>query len=183
LLAATAVAALAGFPAGGAVAPPEDVAADQVQVGIENSETQWNADLAAHDAAKVASYYAENGWLMAPGFTAPVQGRTAIQRTMTQLCADPNFSLTFEQNTVKASVGGNEAYSRGTFTETVSGPSPGTTITFSGTYLRIYRPESGAQAAGAGVALASGPYAVWKVVEDISAGGPPPGAPKTGGGS
>jgi hypothetical protein len=173
--------ALAGCHFGGRPAPPVVLAAGQVESGIQQGETDWNADLAARDPAKVAARYAETGWLMAPGFTAPAQGRAAILKVMTQLLADPNFSLSFHDDRTKASIGGNEAYSQGVFTETVSGPRPGSKFSFTGTYLRIYRAEGGATPPGE--APGTGPGAVWNVVEDISAADPQPVPTPAGGAS
>jgi ketosteroid isomerase-like protein len=167
-----ALAALAGCTFG-KPAPPVVLAAGQVEVAIENGETHWNADIAARDPAKTVAHYADNAMLVVPGRAGPVLGRTAIQATWTRLFADPNFSLTFQNETDFAAVGGDLAYTRGPFTETFSDPRTGAKVTVTGAYLKVYRPT------GPG----AGPSATWTAVEDIATADGSLVATSTGGGS
>ena len=61
---------------------------------IRAADAAWSKAAGDKDAAKMASFYAENAVVMAPGMAA-VKGRDAIQQAMTGMMQDPNFALSF----------------------------------------------------------------------------------------
>ncbi len=79
----------------------------------------WSKAAGDKDAAKFASFYAENAVLMAPGMAA-VKGRDAIQQAMAGMVQDPNFALSFAPTKIVVAKGGDMAYEIGDFQMTTS---------------------------------------------------------------
>ena len=116
-------------------APPDTHDAD-VKALMDN-ETQWNADFAAKDAAKIAAHYAPDASLFTPGETALVGG-TAIQSAFAGLTSDPAFSLVI--TTKKAEVGKSSdiGYTQGTYVLKITDGS-GKVMNDHGNYVTTYK--------------------------------------------
>jgi hypothetical protein len=124
--------------------------------GVDAIEAAWNADLAARNPAKAAGHYSTLGDLFVaePG-VAPLKDPAAVQAQLTQLFTDPNFSLSFAPDVTFVSSGGDYAYTRGHFTETLSGAATHTKETIRGDYVTVYEAD---------VAVAHG----WTAIEHVA---------------
>ncbi|HEY3888062.1 MAG TPA: SgcJ/EcaC family oxidoreductase [Caulobacteraceae bacterium] len=142
-------------------AAPVDTAKEAA--AVRATEVQWNADSAARDPARFASYYTADAVDIGPG-SDPLRGPAAIQAGMTQAFKDPNFSLTFAADKVEIAAGGDMAYTQGHFTETETSAGAQAKLVQSGSYVTVYKKQADGS---------------WKAVADIASPGPPSGAPKT----
>ena len=140
-----------------AATPVAPADTSKIADAIKTGETQWNADLAARDAAKDASHYDDDATVMAPGY-APMRGKSTVQSTMGQMMADPNFSLVFTTDHVEVSPSGEMAFTQGHFTQTESDAKTHAKVTATGSYVTVYKKE---------------PDGSWKAVEDIASPGAP----------
>jgi ketosteroid isomerase-like protein len=105
---------------------------------VDAVEAQWNADLAARDAAKVtAHYFAQGFWLSEPGLPA-VHDAAGLQARFATALADPNFSLVYSPQVTGVSSSDSLAYTRGDFTETLTDPASQRKTTVRGAYVTIY---------------------------------------------
>src|SRR5262249_29731028 len=93
-------------------APPDTRAADES--AIRALVVDWSKAAASKDAAKTASFYAENGTLLAPGAPA-ASGREAVQKTWEALMATPGYALTFATTKVEVARSGDFAYDIGNY--------------------------------------------------------------------
>jgi uncharacterized protein (TIGR02246 family) len=116
--------------------PPPDTRAADLQA-VKDVEAAWVKDLAAKDADKFASYFAEDGSGLYPG-AAILNGRASIRTAMAPYFADPNFSLTFQSTRAMASKGGDMVYSQGTYTMTLTDPKTKKLMTDKGKFLTVY---------------------------------------------
>lgn len=130
---------------------------------IKAGEAQWNADIAARDAARFAGHYAADAVVMNPGADA-VHGAQAVQTGMVEQFKDPNFTLVFAADRVDIAAGGDMAYTQGHFTVSQTDPATHAKAMQSGSYVTVYRKQADGS---------------WKSVADIaSPGAPPPAAAK-----
>lgn len=128
--------------------PPMDTTA--IAAAISANETQWNADWAARDAAKIASHYATNAVVMVPGVPI-LHGREAAQAAITAgPLTDHDFSLTFHAEDVQVAASGDMAFSRGVYEEHDTNPHTHHVDVSNGSYVTVYRK----QADGAWLAVA-----------------------------
>ena len=104
-------------PAPGAAMTADTRAADEE--AIRAADAAWSKAAGDKDAAKFASFYAENAVLLAPGMAA-VKGRDAIQQAMAGMMQDPNFALSFAPTKIVVAKGGDMAYELGDFSMTTS---------------------------------------------------------------
>jgi uncharacterized protein (TIGR02246 family) len=104
-------------PAPGAAMTADTRAADEE--AIRAADLAWSKAAGDKDAAKFASFYAENAVLMAPGM-AETKGRDAIQQAMTTMVQDPNFALSFAPTKIVVAKSGDMAYDIGEFQLTTS---------------------------------------------------------------
>ncbi|MGC1907484.1 MAG: SgcJ/EcaC family oxidoreductase [Candidatus Acidiferrum sp.] len=104
-------------PAAGPAMTVDMRAADEE--AIRAADLGWSKAAGAKDAAGAASYYAEDGVLMAP-MTPVTKGRTAIQQAFATMMRDPNFALSFSPTRVVVAKSGDIAYDYGNFQLTVS---------------------------------------------------------------
>ena len=104
-------------PAPGPAATSDTRAADEE--AIRAADMAWSKAAGDKDAAKAASFYAENAVLMAPG-TPQTKGRDAIQQAFTTMMQDPNFALSFTPTKIVVAKSGDLAYDLGDFQLTVS---------------------------------------------------------------
>jgi uncharacterized protein (TIGR02246 family) len=147
-----------------AAKPGADTAA--IEQALRANETQWNADYAAKDAAKLSAHYAPDAALMSPG--APIAiGSDAVKRDLTAMTSDPALSLSFAPDKVDVAASGDLAYTRGHFTMTATDPATKKVGTTTGSYITIYKKQADGS---------------WKAVEDIVTPGAaaPAAAPKAG---
>lgn len=93
-------------------APPDTRAADES--AIRALDIEWSKAAAAKDAAKTASFYADNGSLLAPGAPAAT-GREAVQKTWEALMSSPGYALTFGPTKIEVARNGDFAYDIGNY--------------------------------------------------------------------
>ena len=128
---------------------------------IQNGEAQWVQDFASKDPDKILAHYADDAIFMTPGSPA-ASGRDAIRKDIVQMVAAPNMSLTFQSNMVEVAKSGDVAYTRGTYTMTMTDPQTSQPINDHGSYVTTFRKE---------------PDGTWKAVADIVTSEVPPPAP------
>jgi uncharacterized protein (TIGR02246 family) len=91
---------------------PDNRAADEST--IRTMDANWLKAVAAKDAQQSASYYADDGSLLAPG--APLStGKDAVQKTWAGLMATPGFALSFAPTKIEVSRSGDLAYEIGNY--------------------------------------------------------------------
>lgn len=127
---------------------------------LKDNEAQWNQDFASKDASKLASHYTEDAVLMNPGAPA-AKGKAAIQKSFTEMVADPAFNLKFEADRVEVSKSGDLGYTQGHYTMTITDPATKKPINDHGSYVTFYKKQDGA----------------WKAVQDAAISEVPPPAP------
>jgi uncharacterized protein (TIGR02246 family) len=121
---------------GAACAKSENRAGDEA--AIRALDADWVKAAAAKNAEQFASFYADDGTLMAPG--APMTtGRVAVQKAVAGLMALPGFALTFAPTTVD--VGGDGAYEIGDYSLTTN-DAKGTPQTAKGKYVVLWRRQA-----------------------------------------
>ena len=77
----------------------QDTSAADVQA-VKAKNDAWSKDTAAKDAAKFATYYADDATLMAPN--EPIlHGLHDIKAALTPMMQDPNFALSFQVEKVE----------------------------------------------------------------------------------
>ena len=135
-------------------APPDTRAADEA--AIHSAVKEWSASAQAKDAAKFASFYAEDATVMFEG-ALDVSGKAAISEAIGGMMQDPNFALSFAANKVVAARSGDLAYETGTYEMTMSDAKK-KPATQKGHYVVVWQK----QADGA-----------WKVVVDTPVSDPP----------
>ena len=126
---------------------------------ISDGETQWNVDWASKDPVRIASHYADNAVLMAPGME-PLNGRAAITDGLKPMVADSALMLSF--HATKVDVAGDMGYTAGSYKMTMTDPTTHKVMDDHGSYVTTYR----RQADG-----------TWKAVADIASSAVPPPAP------
>lgn len=160
LAGATAALALVVSCAQTAPATPAAPAVDTTAIAtaLRAAETQWNADWAARDAAKIAGHYASDAVLMVAGM-APMAGRDAIQADLAAgPLTDANFSLTFHADDVQVAASGDMAFTRGAYEEHDTNARTHRVVTTNGSYLTVYRKQTdGSWLAVADMAAPGGP--------------------------
>jgi uncharacterized protein (TIGR02246 family) len=101
------------LPAGAFAAPASD------EQNIRELDKNWSAAAGGKDAAKTASFYAEDGALMP--FNGPiVHGKANIEATWAGLMANPGFAIHFEPTSIVVAKSRDIAYDIGTFELTMS---------------------------------------------------------------
>jgi uncharacterized protein (TIGR02246 family) len=91
---------------------PDNRAADEST--IRAMDADWLKAIVAKDAQQSASYYADDGSLLAPG--APLAtGKDAVQKTWAGLMATPGFGLSFAPAKIEVSRSGDLAYEIGNY--------------------------------------------------------------------
>jgi len=143
-----------------ATAPPDTHDADVK--AITDNETQWNSDWAAKDAGKIASHYADDAVLMAPGMEA-MKGKDAIKGGLNGMLADKALSLTFKASRVDVAKSGDLGYTQGDYQMTMTDPKTHKVVKDHGTYVTTYRKQTDGS---------------WKAVADIATSAVPPGPQK-----
>jgi uncharacterized protein (TIGR02246 family) len=140
------------------MAPTENRDAD-VQA-VKDTEAAWMKDAATKDADKFAATYADDGTVLLPNAPA-ISGKDNIKAALKPMMTDPNFALTFQATKVDVGKGGDLAYTRGTYSMTMTDPKTKQPVTDHGKYVTIFRKQADGK---------------WKAVEDmISSDMPAPG--------
>jgi uncharacterized protein (TIGR02246 family) len=156
------VAALAGLAAcsqgGGGGSAPAAGSADTSQdaAAIRAGETQWAQDWKNHAVEPVVERYSHDADLMPPGM-APAHGADAIRAALTEVLADPKFSLTFAPEKVVVANSGDLAYTTGKYSQTATDPKTKAVVHETGTYVTVYHKAANGD---------------WKAVADINTPGP-----------
>src|SRR5487761_135779 len=92
----------------------------QDEADIRAIDVAWAKAVASKDADQTASFYAEDGVLLAPG--APMaSGKDAIRKTWAGLMGTPGFALSFAPTEIKISPSGDLAYEIGEYELTAGG--------------------------------------------------------------
>src|SRR5580693_8780264 len=128
-------------PAPGAAMTADTRAADEE--AIRAADAAWSKAAGDKDAAKMASFYAEN---------AAVKGRDAIQQALTGMMQDPNFALSFTPTKIVVAKAGDQAYELGDFSMTSSDKKK-KPVTLKATYVVVW----GKQMDGSWKALVDSP--------------------------
>jgi uncharacterized protein (TIGR02246 family) len=127
---------------------PDNRATDEST--IRTMDADWVKAIAGKDAQQTASYYAEDGSLLAPG--APLAtGRAAVQKTWAGLMATPGFALSFAPTKIEVSRAGDLAYEIGNYELTTN--TKGKPKTVKAKYVVVW----GKQPDGSWKALADAP--------------------------
>jgi uncharacterized protein (TIGR02246 family) len=124
---------------------------------VQDYETQWVADWASKDAARIAAHYSDDAVLMTPGSDA-VSGKDAISKMLTQMVADPALSLKFQSSKVDAASSGDVAWSEGTYTIAMTDAQSKKIVNDHGTYVTVYKKQADGS---------------WKAVSDIASSSMP----------
>ena len=140
----------------GAACAPKDTSEADAQM-VKNLNDAWSKDVATKDAAKFATYYADDATLMIPNEPG-IKGLGSIKAAIGPMMQDPNFALSFSTDKVEAS--GNLAYVQGPYTMTTTARD-GKPFKDTGKYLTIFKKQ---------------PDGSWKAIEDILNSDLPPGS-------
>jgi len=143
----------------GCKAPLVDKA--QAVQSLKDNETQWNADFAAKDAAKVAAHYADDATFLIAG-EKPTVGKDAIGAELKGMMSDPAFSLVLHTEKAIAAASGDIGFTQGSYALTLTNPMDKSVIHDNGSYITTYRK------AGDGT---------WKAVSDAPITSTPPAPP------
>jgi uncharacterized protein (TIGR02246 family) len=126
--------------------------ADAIRAG----EVQWNQDWKTRSLEALVGRYSHDSVAMAPGL-APANGSDAIRAALTDILADPKFSLTFAPDKVVVAASGDLAYTTGKYAETATNPKTHAVERQTGTYVTVYHKATDG---------------AWKAVADINTPGP-----------
>jgi uncharacterized protein (TIGR02246 family) len=131
-------------------ATPADTRAED-EAKIRALDADWVKAVAAKDAQRCASFYADNGSLLLAG--APIAtGKDAILKAWTGMLATPGVSLSFSPTKIEVSRAGDLAYDLGDYEETAK-DKKGKSQTVKAKYIVVW----GKQADGAWKALLDSP--------------------------
>lgn len=150
---------LAGCSQAPQASAPADTRADEQ--AIRDNEAAWTRDWAAKDLDRIVSHYADDASLLVSGMPI-MSGREAIRNGCKMLLADANLALSFMPVQVEIAKGADLAYSRGTYTMTMTDPGSKKAVTEKGKYITIYR---------------KGADGAWKAIQDINNADAPPAPP------
>jgi uncharacterized protein (TIGR02246 family) len=120
-------------------AAPDTHDADVKAIG--DVEAQWNKDYESKDLDKIASHYADDAVLMAPGTPATV-GKAAIRNEMQGMFKDPALMLQFHATRVDVSKSGELGYTQGSYTMKMTDPTTHKVIDDHGSYVTTYRKQA-----------------------------------------
>ena len=121
------IGAMAAITSGAAAAGPGN------EQRLRELDKQWSEAAESKDAARTASFYAEDG-LMLPYGAPIVKGRMKIQESWAKFMATPGYALHFEPTSIVVAKSGDVAYDVGTFEFTVN-DAQGKPVTGVGKYL------------------------------------------------
>lgn len=137
-----------------AVEPPDTRAADEAAIRAASKE--WAAAAQAKDAAKFASFYADDATLMMEA--APdVKGIDALRGAITGMMQDPAFALSFETTAVEVARSGDLAYELSTYSLMFTDPKTKKPATQKGNGIVVWKKVGGS----------------WKALVDVPVSDPP----------
>jgi len=128
---------------------------------INDTEAQWNQDIAAKDIDKVVAHYTDDGSLLVAGSPAAT-GKDALRAAFKGLLADPALSLQFHATRVEVAKSGDLGTTQGPYTMTLTDPVSKQVVHDHGTYVTVYRKQADGS---------------WKAVSDVASSEVPPPAP------
>lgn len=132
-----------------AAPPPADMSAD-AETAVRAVDAEWMKAGEAKDAARFATYYAEDAAVMFPNMPQ-LNGVAAIREGIQGAFAAPGFSLTTTATKYVAAKSGDLVYTQGTY-KTTANDAKGKQVNDTGKYVVVFRKQ------GDGA---------WKVVADI----------------
>ncbi len=141
----------------GKAPPTTPVDKDSIAAAIKAEEEQWVQDFATKDVDKVSAHYAQDATLMLPGSPA-VTGMVEIKKVMAGMIADPNLVLTFSSQKSEVAQSGELAYTRGTYSLTLTNPKTKQPETQTGSYVTSFKKQADGS---------------WKAEDDIVTPGSP----------
>jgi uncharacterized protein (TIGR02246 family) len=144
------VAALALAGCTQAPAPMADTHDADVKA-INDTEAMMAKEIGAKMWDKMASYYADDAVLQAPGGPAAV-GKQAIQG-MSKMMIDGDAELKFQTTKTDVAKSGDIGFTRGTYSMTMTDPKTKKKTMEKGGYVTVYKKQADGS---------------WKIVEDIN---------------
>ncbi|MCU0253049.1 MAG: SgcJ/EcaC family oxidoreductase [Acidobacteria bacterium] len=100
-------------------------------------DDDWSAAAATRDAAKVASFYADDALAYPPGEPVAV-GKAAAQKVWAAYFAEPTFKISWK--TTHAEVNGDLGFTSGTYEDSFKGPD-GKPVQEKGKYLCVWKKQ------------------------------------------
>ena len=128
---------------------------------LKDYEARWSQEFSKRDPDLQMTHYTDDAVLMAPGMPASI-GKDAIRKTMAGMLADPGMNLQFQTERAEVARSGDVAYTRGTYTMTMTDPNTKQPIHDHGSYVTTYRKQADGS---------------WKAVADIATSEVPPPMP------
>jgi uncharacterized protein (TIGR02246 family) len=150
---------VAGCPLLSGCNTPDTSAADIK--ALSDTEVQWNQDIAAKDAAKMAAHYADGAVLMVGGQPSIV-GHDALLKFFQTMTADPASSLKFHANKIEVAKSGDIGFAQGVYELVLTDPASKQVVHDHGSYVTTYRKAADGS---------------WKAVDDVSSSEVPPTQP------
>ena len=141
----------------GKVPPTPRVDTGSIAAALKAEEVQWVKDFASKDVDRVSGHYAQDATLMLPGSPA-VTGMAEIRKVMAGMIADPNLALTFSSQKSEVAQSGELAYTRGTYSLTLTNPKTKQPETQTGSYITSFKKKADGS---------------WKAEDDIVTPGSP----------
>jgi len=117
---------------------------------VKQTDTAFLAALESKDIAAVKAHYAPDAVMVLPD-QAPLKGIAAISADYDRFAADPAGK--FDATNESTAVGGDIAYSQGTYTVTYTNPETKAVEDGQGYYIVIYKKQDDGS---------------WKIVQDVS---------------
>jgi uncharacterized protein (TIGR02246 family) len=144
-----------GLLAIGTGCAPKDTSDADAQT-IKTMSDEWSKAGAAKDAAKFATFYADDATVMFPSEPS-FHGMDSIKQVVAPMMQDPNFALSFKAE--KIEVAGSLGYSQGSLSLTTTARD-GKPFVDTGKFLKVWKKQADGS---------------WKAVEDIFNSDLPPG--------
>ena len=120
------------------------------QAAIRNADAEWSKVAGAKNVDEFVAVFTENASALPPN-TPILTGREAIRKWMSELMANPGFSVSWQANTVEVSRAGDLGYTVGTY-EFALHDAEGNPISDRGKYVTVWKKQADGK---------------WKVVADI----------------
>ena len=127
--------------AAGCAAPAATDTREADAKAVRDLEAAWNRDAALKDADKWASYFADDAAILMPNEPI-INGREKAKDAIKGMLADPNFAVTFQPTRAEASMGGDLAYTVGTYSMTMTNPADKKPLTDKGKYVTVYKKQA-----------------------------------------
>ena len=140
---------------GGAANASANAGAGDAKAAVEQVEQAVLEAFQAKDLNRLAGYYGEDATVMMAG-QAPAKGGEEIKKSLAGFMSDPNFSLSFDNESTRIAGSGDLAYTRGTYTVSYTNPQTKQKQSERGSYVSVF--EKAADGS-------------WKIIEDIATPG------------